>query len=103
VLARVRCSVERPAAALAIDDERAFQIPQRRRDNSRIAGGPVMTVAGEQSHALAFALYDQPVAVVLDLVHSGRSGTLALGVSDLKEFMVAALTNDTVWIKTMVK
>jgi len=37
-----------------------------------------MAVAGEQPHALALALDDQAVTVVLDFVqHSGRSGTSA--------------------------
>ena len=46
-------------------------------DNGREAVGPVVAVEGEQPHALALALNDQPVAVVLDFVDPFRPvGTL---------------------------
>ena len=35
------------------------------------ATGPVVAVAGEQAHAIAVALNDQPIAVILDFVEPG--------------------------------
>ena len=42
--------------------------------DQRKAVAPVVAVAGEQPHALALALDDQAVAVVLDLVKPIRAG-----------------------------
>ena len=53
---------------LAIDHERAVPVSQRGLGDQRIAIAPVVTVAGEQPHALAVALNDQAIAVVLDFV-----------------------------------
>jgi hypothetical protein len=70
----IRDAVDAEQHSLAIDDERARSIAQRRFDDQRIAVGPVVPVEGEQPHALALALDDQPVAVVLDLVDPVRTG-----------------------------
>jgi hypothetical protein len=61
---------------LAVDHERAVAVAERGLDDQRKAIGPIVTVAGEQPHALAIALDDQPVAIVLVSWNpSGRSGT----------------------------
>ena len=65
-------AVDAEQHGLAIDDERAVAIAQRGLDDQRIAIAPVMAVAGEQPHALAVALDDQAVAVVLDFVDPFR-------------------------------
>ena len=59
----------------AVDYERAVPVTQRGFKDQRIAIASVMAVPGEQPHALALALDDQAITVVLD--SSGRSGTFA--------------------------
>ena len=61
-------AVDAEQHGLAVDHERAVAVAQRGLDDQRKAIGPVVAVAGEQPHALAVALDDQAVAVVLDLV-----------------------------------
>jgi DNA methylase len=41
----------------------------RGRSDGRISIGPIMAAAGEQANGLAVPTHDQPIAVVLDLVH----------------------------------
>jgi hypothetical protein len=51
------------------------------RSDGRIALRPVIAAAGEQPHSLALAAYDQPIAVVFDLMHPvGPEGGLAARV-----------------------
>jgi hypothetical protein len=38
-------------------------------ERGRISIGPIMAAAGEQANGLAVPTHDQPIAVVLDLVH----------------------------------
>jgi hypothetical protein len=58
---------------LAIDHERARAALQCGLGEKRIAFGPVVAVAGEQPHALALALDDQAIAVMLDFVNPVRA------------------------------
>ena len=53
---------------LAIKHKRAVPVSACGSDDARKAIGTVMAVARGQPHALAGALDDQPVAVMLDLV-----------------------------------
>jgi hypothetical protein len=46
-------------------------VAQRGLGDQRKPAAPIVTVAGEQAHALAVALDDQPVAVVLDWYRTG--------------------------------
>ena len=63
---------------LAIDHERSSCDCAARLRDQRKPIGPVMAVAGEQPHALAVALDDQAIAVVLDFVDPVRPvGNLA--------------------------
>jgi hypothetical protein len=57
------------STALAIDDERAGAILQRRLDDQRISIRPVMAIVREQPDALVILLDDQPIAVMLDFVN----------------------------------
>ena len=61
-------AVDAEQHGLAIDHEGRVSVAQRGLNDQRIAVAPVVAVAGEQPHALALALDDQAVAVVLDLV-----------------------------------
>ena len=56
----------------AVDHERAVAVAQRGLDDAADSVAPVVAVAGEQPHALAVALDDQAVAVVLDFVKPFR-------------------------------
>jgi len=54
-------------------------------DDPGIALGPVITVPGEQPHAIAVALQAQPIAVVLDFVKPfGTKGDLGGPGGDAK-------------------
>jgi hypothetical protein len=64
----IRYAVDAEQHRLAVDDERSVAIAQRGLGDERIPARPVVAVAGEQPHALALALDDQPIAVVLDFV-----------------------------------
>jgi hypothetical protein len=55
---------------LAIDDERGCAVSQRGLNDQRVTIAPVIAVSGEQPNALALALDEQAVAVVLDLMES---------------------------------
>ena len=73
MLARVQAVEIRPAVdaeqhGLAIDHEGAVAVSQRGLWYQRESIAPVVAVAGPQPHALAVALDDQAIAVVLDLV-----------------------------------
>jgi len=46
-----------------------FTQPQGSFNDQRIAVGPIVSVPGEQSHTLAFAPDDQPIAVMLDFMN----------------------------------
>jgi hypothetical protein len=59
---------------LAIDDERSRSVLQRGLDDQRITISPVVSVAGEQPHALTLALNHQAIAIVLDFVEPCRPG-----------------------------
>jgi hypothetical protein len=59
---------------LAIQGERLRPDLSRRTGDPRIAARPVVAAAGEQTHGLALPPHDQPVAVMLDLVHPIRAG-----------------------------
>jgi hypothetical protein len=59
---------------LAIDDERSCAVSQRGLDDQRVTIAPVIAVSGEQPNALALALDDQAIAVVLDLMKPVRPG-----------------------------
>ena len=66
---------------LAVQGERSC--PQLRSDTGDpgVAFGPVMGASGEQAHSLAVPADDQPVAVMLDLMHPvGPAGGLAARV-----------------------
>jgi hypothetical protein len=54
-------------------------VSQGRFDDQRIAVGPVMAAAGEQTHALVRALNDQAVIIVLDLAEPIRAGWNLVG------------------------
>jgi hypothetical protein len=54
---------------LAVQRERLRAQLGGYRSDGGIAFGPVMTASGEQAHTLAVPADDQPIAVVLDLVH----------------------------------
>jgi hypothetical protein len=71
---KIRDAVDAEQHSLAVDHERARSVPQRGLDDQRIAVGPVVAIAGEQPDALAFALNDQAVPVMLDLVNPVRTG-----------------------------
>ena len=51
-----------------------------RLDNQGVAGGPIMTVAGQQPNPdrQGIASGHQPIAIVLDLMHPVRPGLLTL-------------------------
>jgi hypothetical protein len=77
----IRDAVDAEQHGLAIDHERGRAVLERSLDDERIPVGPVMAVPGEQPYALAFAMDDQPIAVMLDLMDPvltrgdrGRSG-----------------------------
>src|ERR1700737_2372393 len=53
---------------LVIDDEALCAVAESRLDDPRIPFGPVIAVSGDQTHAIALALTDQAIAVVLDLM-----------------------------------
>jgi hypothetical protein len=57
---------------LAIQGERLRQHLRGRGCDRRITLGPVIAIACEQSHRRAVAADDQPVAVVLDLMHPAQ-------------------------------
>src|SRR6266849_1994382 len=59
---------------LAIEDERGLPVSQCRLNDQRIAGGPIVAVAGEQPHARAVAVDDQAVAVVFYFMEPFRPG-----------------------------
>ena len=63
---------------LTIDDERGCPIAQRGLNDQGIAVGPVITVSGEQLHALAVELDDQAIAIMclISWIQSGPAGTL---------------------------
>jgi hypothetical protein len=66
---------------LTIDDELLERVLQRGLDDPRIAPRPVMTIAGEQPHAIAVAVNEQAEAVVFDFVGPvrGRKDDFAAG------------------------
>jgi len=71
----IRHAIDAEQHGLAIDNEVRIPVAARRSDVPREAIGLVMAVAGEQLHALALALNDQAIAVMLiSWIHSGRSG-----------------------------
>ena len=70
----VRNAVYAEQDGLPVDHERGVPVAQRGLGDQRIAVAPVVAVAGEQAHALALALDDQAVAVVLDFVKPVRPG-----------------------------
>jgi hypothetical protein len=64
---------------LAVQRERpGAQLGSHRGDRG-IALGPIMPAAREQAHGLALPAHDQPIAVVLDLVHPVRAGRWLVG------------------------
>jgi hypothetical protein len=66
---------------LAVQRERLGPQLGGGRGDGGIAVGPVMAAACEQPHGLAVPAHDQPIAVVLDLVHPvGPEGGLADGM-----------------------
>jgi hypothetical protein len=60
---------------LAVDRERPGAQLARRRGDGGIAIGPIMTAAREEAHNRAVPAHDQPIAVVLDLVHPDGTRT----------------------------
>ena len=59
---------------LAVDHKGPAAVAQGRLDDERILVTPIMAVAGEQAHASALALNDQPIATYFtSCSHSGRS------------------------------
>jgi hypothetical protein len=58
---------------LAVQGERPRLQLGRGRSDGGIAVGPVIAAAGEQPHPLAVPANDQPVSVMLDLVHPVRA------------------------------
>src|SRR4051812_41079532 len=60
--------------ARAIDDEGAAPVLQSRLDDDGVAVGPVVAVPGEPPNALAVALDDQSVAIMLDFMEPVRTG-----------------------------
>ena len=65
-------AVDTEQHGLAVDHERCIPIAQRGLGDQRISAAPVVAVPGEQPHALAVALNDQPIAVMLDFVDPFR-------------------------------
>jgi hypothetical protein len=68
----VAAAVDPEQHGLAIDHERSVPVSQRRFGDQGKPIAPVVAVAREQADALALALHDQAVAVVLDLVNPFR-------------------------------
>ena len=74
----IRAAIDAEQHRLAVDHERSVSVSQRGLGDQRKSTAPVVTVAGEQAHALAVTLDEQVVTIVLDLVcQSGPAGTLA--------------------------
>jgi hypothetical protein len=73
-LVEVGHAVDTEQHRFAIDHERAGAVLQRGLPDQGVALGPVVAVAGEQPYALALALDDQAIAVVLDLMEPLRPG-----------------------------
>jgi hypothetical protein len=60
----------KPVADLAKQVDRERPAPKLRRPcDRRIALAPVVAASGEQAHGVAVAAHDQPVSIMLDLVH----------------------------------
>jgi hypothetical protein len=64
----IRSTVDAEQNSLAIDHQGRIAVAQRGLRYQRVSIGPVVAVAREQPNALAVALNDQAIAVVLDFV-----------------------------------
>src|SRR5450631_3237386 len=70
----IRHAIDAKQHRLAVDHERAGTVAKGGLNDQRITVGKVMAVAGKQPDALAIALHDQAIAVVLDLMNPVRAG-----------------------------
>ena len=57
----------------AVDHERGVAVAKRGLRDQREPTAPVVTIAGEQTHAVALALDDQSISVVLDFMEPVRA------------------------------
>src|SRR3954466_7409943 len=66
---KVRDSVRSDYNSFTVDDERAFAEPQGGLCNEWVSIRPVVATARQQTHALALALNNQAITIMLDLVN----------------------------------